>query len=323
MKTGIGKAAVVAAACVMSWAMAGGEGWQTDWQAARAAAARDGRVILMDFTGSDWCPWCVKLDKEVFSQEAFRTYAAANLVLMEVDFPRRKELPAELKDQNKTLQEQFGVTGFPTIFLVDAQGLPFGRTGYRAGGAEAYVAHLKELTEVRTQRDENLQKAAGAEGLERARFLARALEGIPTDLFQFYADTVQEIRKLDPENQTGFRARLTEAELGRLEAEVRSLCRGGKQTEAIAKVDAFIAAENLSGELKQKALMAKLNACPPQTAEGLAAADALMDEVIAVDAQTATARQCTAIKARIVELKKRLEPKPAEGKADAPAAPAQ
>jgi thiol-disulfide isomerase/thioredoxin len=296
---------LLAAALAGAIALAG-EGWQTDWQAAKDAAAKDGRDILVDFTGSDWCGWCIRLDKEVFSQEAFTTYAAASLVLMEVDFPRKKELPPELKAQNQALQEQFGVTGFPSLFLTDAQGCPFGRTGYKAGGADAYVAHLKELVQVREQRDQAFEKAKQAQGLERAKLLAQGLEPIPASLLGFYEATVREIRELDPDDQAGFKAKLAEMELGGLEDRVRSLCRDGKQDEAIAAVDTFIGDHGATGELKQKALMAKLNACPPQTQEGLTAADALMDEVIAVDAASPTAKQCTAIKARIVEMRKQL-----------------
>jgi len=304
------RAALLAATLTAAAALAR-EGWLTDWPAAKEAAAKDQRDILLDFTGSDWCGWCIKLDKEVFSQEAFQKYAAASLVLVEADFPRQIELPAALKDQNRTLQEQFGVTGYPTLFLTDAQGRPFGRSGYKAGGADAYVAHLKELIQARVKRDEAFAKAKDAQGLDRATLLVQGLEPIPANLLGFYEETAKEIRELDPNDQTGFKARLAEMELGGLEGRVRSLCRAGKRDEAMAAVDTFITDHGAGGELKQKALMAKLNAYPPQTKEGLAGAAALVDEVIAIDAASPTAQHCTAIKARIAELKKQLDAKPA------------
>jgi protein disulfide-isomerase len=120
-------------------------GWLTDFNAAKKAAAERKVPILADFSGSDWCGWCIKLDKEVFSQKAFKDYAKDNLVLFLADFPRKKTLPAEMKKQNEDLAGKYGIEGFPTVLLLDAEGKVLQTTGYRQGGAEAYVKHLKEL----------------------------------------------------------------------------------------------------------------------------------------------------------------------------------
>ncbi|BCX48269.1 hypothetical protein HAHE_21770 [Haloferula helveola] len=121
-------------------------GWGTDWEAAKAQAKKENKPILINFTGTDWCGWCIKLEKEVFSKESFKEYAKDNLVLMEVDFPRKKEQSDELKAQNKKLDKEFKVEGYPTIYLVDAEGKKLsGDIGYREGGPDAYVAHLKSL----------------------------------------------------------------------------------------------------------------------------------------------------------------------------------
>ena len=122
----------------------GAEGWMTDFEAAQAKAAEIEKPMLLDFSGSDWCGWCIKLDKEVFSKEAFQEYAESELVLVELDFPRSKPQSEELKAQNQALAEKYGVRGFPTIILLSPEGELIARTGYRRGGAEAYVAHLKE-----------------------------------------------------------------------------------------------------------------------------------------------------------------------------------
>ena len=87
----------------------------------------------------------MKLEKEVFSSPAFKKYASENLVLLLVDFPHKKHQSADLKLQNKKLAEQFGVKGYPTVILMDAEGTLLGQTGYQEGGGEKYVAHLKEL----------------------------------------------------------------------------------------------------------------------------------------------------------------------------------
>ena len=122
----------------------GGE-WGTDWEAAKAQAKKENKPIFINFTGTDWCGWCIKLDKEVFSKDAFKAYARDNLVLLKLDFPRRKMLPKEKSARNQELAEIFGIRGFPTIVLLGADGKEKARTGYQRGGAEAYVEHLKGL----------------------------------------------------------------------------------------------------------------------------------------------------------------------------------
>ncbi len=121
------------------------EGWLTDFEQAKKAAAEQKRPILLDFTGSDWCGWCIKLDKEVFSQKEFKDYAKDNLVLFMADFPRGKELPPAEKQQNESLMQKYKARGFPTILLLDAAGEVIATTGYRPGGAAEYVKHLQEL----------------------------------------------------------------------------------------------------------------------------------------------------------------------------------
>ncbi len=141
-------AAALVLAAVFSCAAALGAGsaeWLTDFEEAQRAARDAGRPVLINFTGSDWCGWCVRLKNEVFSRAEFQRYAAANLVLLEIDFPRRIEVPEEVLEVRRALAREYGVRGYPTILLVDAEGEVLGRTGYRRGGASAYVEHLKEL----------------------------------------------------------------------------------------------------------------------------------------------------------------------------------
>jgi thioredoxin-related protein len=120
-----------------------GEGWLTDFDKAKAQAKEQGRPILVDFSGSDWCGWCIKLDKEVFSQQEFKDFAKDNLVLLLLDFPRKKEMPAAEKAANEALSKTYKVRGFPTVLILDAEGQELGRTGYQPGGPKAYIEHLK------------------------------------------------------------------------------------------------------------------------------------------------------------------------------------
>lgn len=138
--------AAISTAVLSMVAIAGESGWLTDYEAAKAQAKAENKPIFINFTGTDWCGWCIKLEKEVFSKKEFQDYAKEHLVLMEVDFPRKKELPAEVKAQNKKLDKEFKIEGYPTLFLLDADGKKLtGDVGYREGGPAAYVEHLKRL----------------------------------------------------------------------------------------------------------------------------------------------------------------------------------
>jgi len=123
----------------------GADGWLTDFEAAKKLAAEKNLPILADFSGSDWCGWCIKLDKEVFSMDAFKAYAKDNVVLFLADFPSRKAQPAEVKKQNEALKRKYAIRGFPTVLLLDEEGEILERTGYQAGGPENYVKHIKKL----------------------------------------------------------------------------------------------------------------------------------------------------------------------------------
>ena len=96
---------------------AGGLNWYTDLAKAREASDASHKPIFGFFTGSDWCGWCRKLQADVFAKEPFVTWAKKNVILLELDFPRRKQLPAELAQQNQALQQAFQVRGYPTIWL--------------------------------------------------------------------------------------------------------------------------------------------------------------------------------------------------------------
>lgn len=118
--------------------------WETDYDKALKRAAEQSRYVLLDFTGSDWCRFCIMLDREVFSKKAFQQYAKENLVAVKLDFPQHKKLPAALKKQNDVLARQYRVRGYPTIILLSPSGEIAARLGYQRGGAEAYVETLRE-----------------------------------------------------------------------------------------------------------------------------------------------------------------------------------
>ena len=119
--------------------------WLSDLQKAQAEAKVNHKLLLLDFTGSDWCIWCKKLDAEVFAQPGFESYAKDNLVLMKVDFPRRTPLAPDVKKQNEELAQKYSIEGFPTIVVLNGEGKQVGELGYQPGGADAFVNELKKL----------------------------------------------------------------------------------------------------------------------------------------------------------------------------------
>ena len=122
------------------------DGWTTDYNKALAQAKAENKMVLVDFTGSDWCPWCKKLDSEVFDQPKFKDYAKKNLILVECDFPRAKEQPADVKRQNEELQDQFNIQGYPTVIVLNPNGKKVGELGYEPGGPDVFLADLQKLS---------------------------------------------------------------------------------------------------------------------------------------------------------------------------------
>jgi thioredoxin-related protein len=121
------------------------EVWETDYAKALKLAKESNKTVLLDFTGSDWCGWCIKLDKEVFSQGQFKEYAKDNLVLVKLDFPRRIQLPVATVKQNKDLAAQYKIEGYPTIIVLNSSGKQVGQLGYMEGGPSKFIEALKAL----------------------------------------------------------------------------------------------------------------------------------------------------------------------------------
>jgi len=117
--------------------------WRTDLPGALSQAQSEGKLVLLDFTGSDWCPWCIKFDQDVLSTDQFGAYAASKLVLVKLDFPHTVPQPDSLKRDNADLSKRFQVNGFPTYVLLAADGHELGRqVGYSGGGPSAFISEL-------------------------------------------------------------------------------------------------------------------------------------------------------------------------------------
>lgn len=118
--------------------------WTDNYDRALKQAKEQNKFLLLNFTGSDWCPWCKLLDSEVFSKNKFQAYAKENLICVKLDFPRTFNLPSKTVKQNRALARQHGITGFPSILLLSPDEKLIARTSYKRGGVDPYVEYLEK-----------------------------------------------------------------------------------------------------------------------------------------------------------------------------------
>lgn len=196
--------------------------WVLDFNAAKAKAKAENKHLLINFTGSDWCGWCKRLESEVFAHKEFIDAASKNYVMVYLDFPNAQELKDKVVDAelNQKLSKEFGVQGFPTIMLTNADGHPYARTGYKDGGPTPYVTHLDELR-VKSDAVEALAKAgadsATAEQL-KAGFEVMAEQG----LFEYpaYSWVLGKAKAMDADGSLGMK---TQVEKFEEEAQLKAL----------------------------------------------------------------------------------------------------
>lgn len=132
----------------------GNEGWLVNLEEAYQQSNKTGKPVMANFTGSDWCGWCKKLTASVFSQPQFKEWAKENVVLLELDFPRRKQLPNDLMQQNYNMQQALQVRGYPTVWVFNLkkdskknyQIERLGKTGYKPS-VEAFIADVELMME--------------------------------------------------------------------------------------------------------------------------------------------------------------------------------
>ncbi len=304
-------------AMTASLSIAAGDVWMNDFEAAKKKAAAEHKDLLVDFTGSDWCHWCIKLKDEVFNHDEFEKGVADKFVLVEIDFPQdQSKLSEATKKQNAELQEKYNIQGYPTILLLDAKGRPYAKTGYRPGGPAKYLAHLDELRAIRVKRDEGLAAAEKLTGVEKAKALVAVLKTMPENLLSHYSDITEQIAKLDPKDESGFVAaqKRKEAE-AELEKTVVAAMRAGKTDDALASIDKFISDYKLKGEEKQNFLGMKMT--PLLRAKKYDQAAKVIDEIIAAAPESEGAKFAEKFKARLQQMKEaaskpkaKPEPKP-------------
>jgi len=120
-------------------------GWTTDYKAALEQAKADDRRVFLFFTGSDWCSWCKRLNREILSTPEFAKFAGEKLVLVELDFPNAKSQPKAVKGQNAQLAKRYKIEGYPTVIVLDSAGEKVGELGYQEGGPGPFIEAISKM----------------------------------------------------------------------------------------------------------------------------------------------------------------------------------
>ena len=142
-------ASVICAAAVMAFTASqalAGEGWLTNLEKAQEQAKKEGKLVFLEFTGSDWCGPCIALKKKVLGTEEFAAFAKDNLVLVEIDFPIRKPLDPAQKKYNDDLAKKYKLEGVPMVLVFDGGGKELSKdVGFSGDSVAQYIAKLKKL----------------------------------------------------------------------------------------------------------------------------------------------------------------------------------
>jgi thioredoxin-related protein len=260
--------------------------WHDDVEKAVEIAKAENKLLLLDFTGSDWCPPCIKLDEEIFSKEEFTKAASEHFVLVKLDFPNAIELPEKIKQQNADWAKKYSVQGYPTVFLIDSQGKPFGILGYQEGGVQPFLENLQSLRQAKDRFDAAMKSAAEKEGLEKAVALDQAISELDEDIINvYYEGVVKEIVDLDVEDQAGLRTKwfaAQDAEARKiLMVDIVTVSRLEDPNQAIAYIDAAIEKIKLPVAMQLDILKLKLDLLIKS--EKISEADALIESMIATE----------------------------------------
>ena len=251
---GVGTAAILS----LTVAAQAAEGWVVDFKKAQAQAAKEGKSILMEFTGSDWCPPCKALQKNVLSKDVFKTEMPKSFVLLKLDSPRdkSKQTPEEI-EQYKVLSAKYGIQGVPTIFLADAKGRPYYQTvGYSGDPADKYVANLKDQLGTLAKRDAAFAKAEKASGTEKAKLLAEGLSLVDDEMaLKTYGNVVSQIIELAGLKSKFAGLKNSVSFKSELEATMRS--NSTKPEDTLAAIDKLIEEKKPTGAALQEAVFMK------------------------------------------------------------------
>jgi thioredoxin-related protein len=251
--------------------------WFADFDKAVAKAKAEKKDLFVDFTGSDWCGWCIRLHNEVLKHDTFLGPAGKEYVLVSLDFPHGEEAKAKVPNEkrNQELQAKYGIQGFPTVLLMTADGDVYARTGYQQGGPEKYVEHLTAIrAKGRPELDAAIALAAEAESAKGdARIAAfekvfAKLDGAGDDAAWTAKlhPTVRAAMAADADNAKGMKLRGLEA-----------LLKAGQVDDTVRDAAKQLDPKNEKG-LREKVVMAQMRAV--RDLDGVRAAAQAVEELV-------------------------------------------
>jgi len=186
-------------------------GWTDDFASAKKRAADEGKDLFVLFTGSDWCGWCIRLKDEVFAKPGFIEKLSEKFVPVFIDIPNDQSLLSDLaKKQNRPLADRYKIQGFPTVLLMDTDGIAFAQTGYLAGGEKKYLENVEKIaSEGKASAGYAAKKALAdlPQGPDRVKKLDEALAPLPVEAQLENIDFIEEILAADPDGSLGYRAK--------------------------------------------------------------------------------------------------------------------
>ena len=229
--------------------------WTSDFVAAKARAKAEKKLLLVDFTGSDWCGFCIKLHDEVFNKDPFKNEVSRQFVLVELDFPHEKKLPDDIKAQNEKLGKAYKVHGYPTVCLMDAEGQVVAKiVGYGPGSSGKYLERLQNMPKYWEEVLKMKAALAGVQGIARAKLLDQLVDTYenklsnPIDELQAWG---KEIISLDADNKAGLKLKY---QFRTILADADKLAAERKFREAVAAIEKALALEGISSDRKQEIL---------------------------------------------------------------------
>lgn len=218
--------AATLAGIIMTAPLHGAE-WMTDFEAAKAQAQKEGKAILVDFTGSDWCGWCIRLRSTILDTPAFQEYAKDKFVLLEIDIPKNiNRIGAEQHARNREIAGKYGITSYPSVLVLNADGTVLG--GF-IGGRDAIQYVIEPLNQALTNQAKTAE-ARKLDGKARATALMAVYASLHPDLKPYFRAMRDEIAQFDPHNTTGIHTEIKETELiARLKQQIAAAGNNRKQ----------------------------------------------------------------------------------------------
>ena len=236
--------------------------WGTDFEQGMATAKAEGRLALVEFTGSDWCPPCMHVRSKILPSEAFEAFVKEHLfVLVELDFPQAEDkVTPEQREVREALSERYQIDGFPTMIVMDGQGKPYGKIVGAEATPEKYIAHLQKALDAKKDFDKKVAEAQGLQGSARAAALVEALKLLPEDCRAFHTEVIEDIKSNDPEDATGFVKGLEQEKLLTAQMEELGELVSAKMEEANGDLNAGMtsARETLLEMIKREDLLPRV-----------------------------------------------------------------